>query len=102
MARWLALRDREGLTFRALAERSGIPVGTLAWWAWRARKEQSSATVSQRFVEVGVVDESRLGAIAAAVDDEIELVIDERVRLRVGSSVDVARVARLVQALLSC
>jgi len=102
IGRWLALREREGLTFRALAERSGIPVGTLAWWAWRARKQQSSATGSQRFVEVGVVDESRPGAITASLDDEIELVIDERVRLRVGSSVEVARVAKLVQALLSC
>jgi len=74
--RWLALREREELTFRALAERSGIPVGTLAWWAWRARKEQSSGRGSQRFVEVGVVDESRSGAIAACVDDESELAID--------------------------
>lgn len=36
MERWLALGEREGLTFRELAERSGIPVGTLAWWAWAA------------------------------------------------------------------
>jgi len=58
IGRCLALREREGLTFRALPERSGIPSGTLAWWAWRARKQQSSATGSQRFVEVGVGDES--------------------------------------------
>jgi len=99
--RWLALREREGLTFRALAERRGNPVGTLAWCAWRARKEQSSAKVSQRFVEVGVIDAPRSGEIAAAVDEEIELVIDERVRVRVGRAADGDRVAELVQALLS-
>ncbi len=102
MDRWLAPREREGLTFRALAERSGIPVGTLAWGAWRSRKQLGSATGSQRVVEVGVVDESRPAAIAAAVDDEIELVIDERFRVRVGSAGDVDRVAKLVRALLAC
>jgi len=40
--------------------------------------------------------------VVAPSTDDIELVIDERVRLRVGRSVEVARVARLVQALLSC
>ncbi|MFM7299393.1 MAG: hypothetical protein ACKO4Q_19490 [Planctomycetota bacterium] len=34
--------------------------------------------------------------IAAAVDEEIELVIDERVRVRVGRAADVDRVAKLV------
>jgi len=43
-----------------------------------------------------VVDESRPGAIAAAVDEETELVIDERVRVRVGRAADVDRVAKLV------
>ena len=40
--------------------------------------------------------------IAPAVDEEIELVIDERVHLHAGRAADVDRVAELVQALRSC
>lgn len=70
--------------------------------AWRARKEQSSATGSRRFGEVGVVDESQPSAIAAADVEDIELVIDERVWVRVGSVADEARAAHLVRASLGC
>jgi len=103
IGRWLALREREGLTFRALAERSGIPSGTLAWWAWRMSREPRPAACAQRFVELSeAADMQPRAEVVAPSTDDIELVIDERVRLRVGRSVEVARVARLVQALLSC
>jgi len=50
--RLFALREREGLSLRALADRSGIPVGTLSWWSHRLRQEESPA-----FTEVRVVDD---------------------------------------------
>jgi len=36
---WLALREREGLTYAQLAARCGINASTLAHWAWRLRRE---------------------------------------------------------------
>ena len=50
--RWLALRDREGLTYRNLSARSGIPANTLAHWAWRLRREERSTRESAPFVEL--------------------------------------------------
>ena len=37
MEPWLALREAEGLTLRELAERSGVPFGTLASWSRNRR-----------------------------------------------------------------
>lgn len=48
--RWLRLRETRGLSLRELGEQSGIPAGTLAWWAHRLRTEAAS----ERFVEVRV------------------------------------------------
>jgi len=32
-------RDREGLTYDELAERTGVAKSTLSWWSWRRRRE---------------------------------------------------------------
>ena len=37
MVALLALRDCEGLTFRELSARCGVPAATLNWWSWRLR-----------------------------------------------------------------
>lgn len=50
--RWLSRREAEGLTLRELSVRSGIPVGTLAWWSHRLRNEQAEP----EFVDLGVVE----------------------------------------------
>lgn len=50
--RLFATRDREGLSLRQLADRSGIPVGTLSWWSHRLRSESGPA-----FCEVRVAHE---------------------------------------------
>ncbi|MCB9870633.1 MAG: helix-turn-helix transcriptional regulator [Planctomycetes bacterium] len=49
---WLSRREAQGLTLRDLSARSGIPVGTLAWWSHRLRKEQAES----EFVDLGVVE----------------------------------------------
>ena len=38
----LELREREKLTYKQLAERSGIPMPTLTGWSLRLRKEGSA------------------------------------------------------------
>lgn len=45
-----------GQSYASLAERAGIPVGTLAWWAHRER--QAGATAPSRFVEVRVKEDA--------------------------------------------
>jgi len=51
--RLFALRDREGLSLRELAEHSGIPYGTLSWWSHQLRQEARSEPA---FAAVEVVD----------------------------------------------
>ena len=51
--RLFALRDREGLSLRELAEHSGIPFGTLSWWSHQLRQETRSEPA---FATVEVVD----------------------------------------------
>jgi len=34
-------REREGLTMRALPERSGVPLQTLSYWASKLRRERA-------------------------------------------------------------
>ena len=67
--RLLAERDREGLTWVALSQRSGVPISTLQEWARRLRKETPPP-----FVEVGTVN------VAAPVF-EVDLASGCRVRV---------------------
>ena len=58
MERLLALREREGLTYREAARRGGVSAGSLAWWSWRLRQpHQSSRRSRAAFVEVDVVED---------------------------------------------
>ena len=52
MRHLLSLRGTEGLSLRALSERTGIPIGTLSWWSHHLRQ----AAPIPRFTEVRVVD----------------------------------------------
>ena len=63
--RWLRLREKQGLTLRELSTRSGIPEGTLSWWAHRLRQAKSEGDV----VEVRVASgDSDIGSRAAMTD----------------------------------
>jgi hypothetical protein len=59
MRKLLRLREREGLSLRAIAERSGIPVGTLSWWSHELRHSSGEAEEREvSFAEVVVTSES--------------------------------------------
>ena len=63
MRRWLALRERRGLTYRELSERTGVSQGTLGYWAWKLRQEDREAAAEEQpgFVElVGIRPAKRL------------------------------------------
>jgi len=49
---WLALRDRENLTYLELSQRCGIRANALAHWAWRLRQERSPKPEAPSFVEL--------------------------------------------------
>lgn len=98
MRRWLSRRERQGLTFRALSLETGVPVGTLACWAWKLRNERRSAPAKRRrqppFVEL--VAEGERG------DGRIEVVLRGERRVIVDADVDAAALARVVAALERC
>lgn len=95
MEHWLSLREREGLTYRELSERSGIPSNTLAGWAWRS-KRRALRDGGSKFVELAIAPESHRS------DEQLELVLRGARRLRFAASVDADVIARLAAALERC
>lgn len=95
--RWLSLRDREGLTYRELSARSGIPANTLTHWAWRLRREARSARKCTPFVEL--VPSARHGDAAPG---RVEIVLRSERRVLVDAAIDPAVLARLLAAVERC
>ena len=95
--RWLALRDREGLTYRELSQRSGVPVNTLAHWAWKLKREERGASTEQTFVEV--VPRSDVATDSGA---RIEIQLRCGRRVVADASIEAAQLARVVSALERC
>jgi transposase len=95
---WLAVREREGLTYKALSARVGVPVTTLAHWAWRLRREaaQEPGTPTE-FVEL--VPSSR-----ALISDtaRVEIITRSERRVIVDAGIDVIALARIVLAVERC
>ena len=67
-------RDREGLTYRALAERSGVPANTLAAWSYRLRRERSQLS-SGAFVELEPAVEAEETAVQVVVNDRVHVLV---------------------------
>jgi hypothetical protein len=95
--RWLSLRDREGLTYRDLSARSGIPANTLAHWAWRLRREGRSTRESTPFVEL--VPGLRHEDSAAG---RVEIVLRGERRVLVDAAIEPAALTRLLLAIERC
>ena len=97
MERLLALREREGLTYREAALRGGVSAGSLAWWSWRLRQSREVPARRRRagFVEVEVVEDD-----GGARDAGLEVLVGAH-RVRVERGFDAVALQRLVRA-LSC
>ena len=95
--RWLALRDREGLTYRNLSARSGIPANTLAHWAWRLRREERSTRESAPFVELVSAPLHEAGA-----PGRVEIVLRSERRVVVDAAIEPAVLTRLLVAIERC
>jgi hypothetical protein len=93
----LAERRTTGQSCASLAERAGIPVGTLAWWAHRERQVGSAS--ASPFVEFRVTEDARAEPeppAAFAVDVESGAQV-RRITVPVGF--DPRELQRLVAAL---
>jgi len=96
--RWLALRDRENLTYLELSQRSGIRANTLAHWAWRLRREQSVRYEAPPFVEIVPTPDSSREPTAS----RIEIVLRNERRVLVDAAVDGDALARVLAVLERC
>ena len=96
--RWLALREREGLTFRELARRSGICAGTLGHWAWRLRREERDG----RGHRGGFVELVPDAAAEAAPSSRVEIVLRSERRVIVDAGIDAAVLGRLLAVVERC
>ena len=94
MRRLLARREREGLTLAELARRTRIPVGTLAWWSSRLRRERGVEPVG--FVELKPAAD---GAKVPGREGLLEVVLAGGRRVLVPPGFDAGELQRLVRAL---
>jgi len=81
-------REREGLTMRALAERSGVPLSTLSRWASKLRRERAGP---RSLVPVELVED--------AADGRVTIEVGANVRVRVERDFDAAHLLRVVEVL---
>jgi hypothetical protein len=92
LAPWLERRHREGLSWRGLAELSGIPIWRLTY------AERKLRAADSRFVEVAVRDHATSSSSRPA---PFEVVLESGVRVRVDAEFDAAALRRLLAALSS-
>lgn len=96
--RWLARRERLGLTYAELSRETGLAASTLAHWAWRLRGEEGRAAEDGQsgsaFVELVTTE--------PAASRAVEVVLRGERRLRIAEDFDEERLVRLVRALERC
>lgn len=92
--RLLARKERDRLSYAALAEETGISRHTLASWASRLRREASQAD-EPSFVEVVVQHED------PDHNELVEIVVDDRVVLRVRRGFCAETLARVLSTITS-
>ncbi len=91
MRQLLARRVSRGLTYRELAEESGVSANSLSWWAWKLRQE---AEEPQAFVELELSDSP------SAAMFEVEAPSGHVVRVR--GDFEAQALQRLLQTLAAC
>ena len=81
-------REREGLTMRALSERSKVPVQTLSYWASKLRRERAGR---RSLVPVELVEDAGEGRVTIEVGAGLHV--------RVERDFDAAHLLRVVEVL---
>ena len=78
--RLLAEPETSGESYASLSRRSGIPAGTLAWWAHRDRQGDSGRSTA--FVELRVKDDCGADAAARPTPDILTVAVSADGRRR--------------------
>lgn len=86
----LVQREHEGLSFRVLSERSGVPIGTLSSWARKLGRVRQRAAPA--FVRVAVAD---------LEDASLRVQVNEYVSVLVPKGFDPSHLRDVVSALHS-
>jgi len=95
---WLAIRERDGLTYRELSRRVGVPANTLAHWAWRLRRDAADRpSGGSKFIEL--IDPS---APHDTPSSRVEIVTRSDRRVIVDAHIDVAVLTRILLAVERC
>lgn len=98
MRRWLAQRDRDGLTYRELSVCVGVQANTLCQWAWRLRHETSPTAPTQpAFVQL-----TTPGLPDTAACQRVEIVLRSRRRVIVDAAIDGQVLTRLLAVIERC
>ena len=82
-----ARRDSEGLTFKQLAEESGVPLGTLLSWSRKLRQESFPVHAAPAFVE-----------LHSAASAELELRLPSGATITVRPGFDAALLREVIAA----
>ncbi len=76
MEQLLHLRKEEGLSYRELAEQSGVPFHTLHYWSGKIRRESDQAKGAATFLPIEVTDPDPVSAIVIEVGQAIRVVVE--------------------------
>ncbi len=91
----LARRLSEGLTYRELAEQSGIPIYTLNYWATKFRGEGQVGDAEPELLRVELLEQDKVYAIPIELNGGIRVLVEP--------GFDEPHLRRIVNALLrSC
>lgn len=104
MSELLSRRERLGLTLRELSAETGIPTGTLGFWAWKLRQPieaDRSTPASGALVEfVEIIEAPEVSRSVDRPGLEVVLTCGRRVVVR--EDFDEERLVRLVRAIERC
>lgn len=96
--RWLAIRKRDGLTYRELSQRVGVSANALAQWAWRLRRDAArSPRAAPEFVELVACATPQ-----ATPSSRVEIVARNDRRLIVDTDIDVDTLTQILIAIERC
>jgi transposase-like protein len=104
MRRVLALREKRGLSFRELAEHTGVARGTLGYWAWKLRQEDGAErrVRGRGFVELVSEGEAKASPREADAPGRIEIVLAGDRRVVVSGDVAEEALERVLRVLQRC
>ncbi len=72
----LAMRESEGLTYRELAEQSGVPIFTLNYWAMKFRKESQVDAAEPELLRVELLEQDMTHAIPIELSGGIRVLLE--------------------------